>query len=184
MRATEILKHEHQLILRGLTVGRELARRLRAGEDGLGPAASKLGEFFRDFADGHHHAKEEDLLFPWMSGMGLPSDAGPVACMLQEHDLGRAYVRDILAAAKDLPEARKVVAGALDGFAILLEQHIMKEDNILFPMADRLGDGDGTLLPAYEAAQPNRELVEAAARKTIEELEAQLQIGDPATMAV
>lgn len=184
MRAIEILKQEHQVILRGLAIGRDLARRLRGGEDGLAPAVLRLGEFLRDFADRHHHAKEEDLLFPWMGAMGMPIDAGPIACMLQEHDLGRAYVRDILAAASDLPAARKVAAGALDGFAILLEQHIMKEDQILFAMADRLGDGDATLLAAYDAAQPDRELTEATARRTIEELEEQLELGSHARRSV
>lgn len=180
MRAIEILMEEHQIILRGLAVARELATRLRAREEGLEPAVTRLGSFLHDFADKHHHAKEEDLLFPWMNGMGMPVDAGPIACMLSEHVQGRAFVGKVLEGASDLATHGKAVASALDGFAMLLEAHIMKEDTILFQMAERMGDGDSTLLPAYDAAQPDRELVEAAARKTIEELESELQLGSQA----
>lgn len=184
MRAIEILKQEHQLILRGLVLARELSSRLRSGQDGLAPAVTRLAEFLRDFADRHHHGKEEDLLFPWMNQMGMPLDAGPLACMLHEHDQGRAYVRDMLRGVEALEAGRRGVATALDGFALLLEQHISKEDTILFEMAERLGDGDPTLLPAYAAAQPDRELVEANARQTIEELEAELEVGTPAAQTI
>ncbi len=45
------------------------------------------------FADQCHHGKEEDLLFPAMEAAGIPRESGPIGVMLEEHNIGRQYVR-------------------------------------------------------------------------------------------
>jgi hemerythrin-like domain-containing protein len=104
-------------------------------------AASKLIDFIRTFADGCHHAKEEDLLFVRLGERGFPTQGGPVAVMLHEHELGRAHVAAVAdgleAAAAGDEVAREAVAKHLAGYADLLRHHIFKEDNVLFPMADQ-----------------------------------------------
>jgi hemerythrin-like domain-containing protein len=99
-------------------------------------------DFFREFADHCHHAKEENLLFEKMKRRGVPVSGGPIAVMLQEHDEGR---RRLKAVAEALPKARSGDASAatsvrtnLLAYVQLLRGHIDKEDNILYPMADRL----------------------------------------------
>ena len=51
---------------------------------------------------------------------------------------------------RDVKEmTRQAVAAALTGYATLLRNHIFKEDNILYPMADRaFDDGDQAALTA------------------------------------
>ncbi len=77
-----------------------------------------------------------------MGEKGFPLQGGPVAVMLHEHELGRAHVAavadNIAAAAAGVASARTVVAERLAAYASLLRQHISKEDNILYPMADRV----------------------------------------------
>jgi hemerythrin-like domain-containing protein len=62
--------------------------------------------------------------------------------MLHEHELGRAHVAavadSIAGAAAGVAAARTVVVERLAAYASLLRQHISKEDNILYPMADRV----------------------------------------------
>jgi hemerythrin-like domain-containing protein len=92
-------------------------------------------DFFQTFADGCHHCKEENHLFPLMEARGFPRDGGPTGVMLHEHEEGRAYIR----------ATRKAVAnGAVSDFAEsargyveLLRSHIFKEDHRLFPMANQ-----------------------------------------------
>ena len=98
-------------------------------------------DFFRNFADGCHHAKEEELLFPLLEQRGIPREHGPVGCMLREHVQGRKCLAEIRAnvdAARDgsADASAAVRAAALD-YVGLLRQHIDKEDNILFQMAIR-----------------------------------------------
>jgi len=60
--------------------------------------------------------------------------------MLMEHDQGRAYVGAVAGAIDAYEDgdesAARVIAENARGYAGLLRQHIMKEDNVLFPMAD------------------------------------------------
>jgi hemerythrin-like domain-containing protein len=150
MRTTEILMSEHRVIETVLACLDKMAD--ASFDGGTVPVADARAaiEFLRTFADGCHHKKEEDRLFPAMERYGLPREAGPTAVMREEHVIGRERVAK-MAAAVDAFE--KGGAGASDTFALEtrlfvdhLREHIAKEDQVLFPMADRM------LPPAEEAA--------------------------------
>jgi len=141
MRPTDILKHEHQIILSVLDAAEREAGAIAAGEPVDAERLGKFVDFIRTFADKCHHAKEEDILFVRMGDKGFPRDGGPIGVMLHEHDLGRAHVAAIVestaAAAAGDADARSRVVENLTGYANLLRQHIYKEDNVLYPMADQ-----------------------------------------------
>ena len=147
MNPTETLKHEHKIVLFVLTGAEREARSIQAGSQVQVEDVEQMVDFFRNFVDRCHHSKEERHLFPAMNARGMPLDAGPLAVMLHEHDLGRAAVRAIAGALERVKGgdagAGAELAEALLGYVELLRNHIFKEDNVLFPMADRL-------LPAAE----------------------------------
>jgi len=142
MKPTDILRHEHELIITVLDAAEREAMAIAGG--GAADAGRLAGfvDFIRNFADHCHHAKEEDLLFVRMGEKGFPLQGGPVAVMLHEHELGRAHVAEvadnIALAAAGVTAARAVVVERLAAYASLLRQHIHKEDNILYPMADQI----------------------------------------------
>ena len=155
MRATEILIREHELILRGVAVLEAMARRANAGQEIPAGDARSMIEFIRKFADGCHHAKEEGVLFPAMIAAGVPGEGGPVGVMLAEHDQGRAAVKGMDQAVAGFGSGR----GALEAFAssafaytTLLTNHIFKENNVLFRMADQVipASRDAEMLAAYD----------------------------------
>ena len=144
MEATRCLREEHQVILRVLGCF-EIALR-EAREAGAIDLATfeKFVEFFRGFADHCHHCKEEDRLFPVLVSAGIPKEGGPIGCMLAEHEQARAFVRSI---AEQLVPAGEGDAAALqlvldqgEDYIDLLRNHIAKEDNVLFNMADGVLD--------------------------------------------
>jgi hemerythrin-like domain-containing protein len=142
MTPTETLKHEHQIILVVLDAAEREAR-LMEGEGQLrAHRVEQMVDFFRNFADRCHHAKEEKLLFVKMHERGMPLQGGPLAAMLHEHDQGRrrvSAVADALAAASnDDPASIAAVRDNLLGYVQLLRAHIAKEDGVLFPMADQI----------------------------------------------
>jgi hemerythrin-like domain-containing protein len=99
-------------------------------------------DFFRNFADGCHHSKEEQELFPTLVGHGIPEDGGPIGVMLAEHASGRRFLRGMAAAAEryakgDAGAKTPLVTNAL-GYIDLLRAHIDKENHILFAMADQV----------------------------------------------
>ena len=139
---TEILRHEHQVILLVLAAARREAESIRrAGKVDAG-RVGKMVDFFRNFADRCHHGKEETLLFVKMEQRGIPREGGPIGVMLAEHDAGRSLVRAVAAALPgaeggDRAAALSIAEGLL-AYADLLEQHIEKEDDCLYPMADNV----------------------------------------------
>lgn len=140
--ATSILRDEHDAILRMLEATEEVARQLEAGRPVPVETLTGLLEFFRLFADRCHHGKEEELLFPLLEKKGLPRQGGPVGVMLYEHDQGRALVQQMAEAAEayggGTTEAGSAWAQAALHYILLLRQHIDKENNVLFVMAEQL----------------------------------------------
>lgn len=142
MKATEELSSEHQVILRVLAAVERTVERVERGEAVRPGFFLDTADFIKGFADGCHHRKEEGVLFPAMAQQGVPVQGGPIGVMLAEHEQGRIYTRGMRQAAErwDTGEAGAAEETTLNarGYAVLLRQHIHKEDNILFPMADRV----------------------------------------------
>lgn len=140
MKPTDVLKEEHQGIKTGLRILGKIADKLSAGQTVPPEHLEQLVDFIRTFADRCHHGKEEDLLFVEMEKAGVPKEGGPIAVMLLEHDQGRGYVRAMADAipgykAGDPAAAQKFAQNAYN-YIGLLTQHIDKEDNILYVIAD------------------------------------------------
>jgi hemerythrin-like domain-containing protein len=161
MKPTEVLKHEHQIILSVIGAAEREAQRIRSGGTVDTDVIAKFVDFFRNFADKCHHAKEERLLFPKLQERGVPSEGGPIGVMLHEHTEGRNHVAAMAdaAAASDRGDAKAAaaLAGHLLAFANLLRGHIHKEDNILFAIADeRLSPADQEALSrAFDEVEKN-----------------------------
>jgi len=142
MRPTDILKNEHRVIEQVLTC---LERMTDQGErQGRIPfqAAADALKFFREFADGCHHKKEEDKLFPLLELRGLPKRGGPTDVMRSEHEQGRGLIKAMAESLKAAGEGDKAAiqqfARAARAYIQMLRAHIEKEDHCLFNMADSL----------------------------------------------
>ena len=139
---TQTLVEEHGLILRMVALLEKNAPRTAEGNylqwqfylDGI--------DFIRQYADRFHHAKEEDILFKALIDNGMPKEHSPVAAMLMEHDQGRSFVRAMESAVHEaqagLTDNYQIIADNALGYAVLLRDHISKEDDILYPLAERV----------------------------------------------
>jgi len=136
---------EHRVIERVLASLEAAAARIERGGPIRPGFFTDAADFIKGFADGCHHRKEEGALFPALEEAGVPREGGPIGVMLREHDEGRQLVRNMRGAAErlaagDSKAGAEVAANARD-YAALLRQHIMKEDRVLFPLADRVIQG-------------------------------------------
>lgn len=176
---TQRLVYEHQLILRMLDLLEHNARLTEEGSfrdyhfylDGV--------DFIRNYADRFHHAKEEDVLFEAMVKNGMPRENSPVAAMLMEHDIGRAFVKGMEEAATralngEAGQEQAIVENAR-GYLELLREHISKEDGILYPLAERVIPEemrDGIVAGYKTAEERSPEGFEAQYRSVVERWEA------------
>ena len=82
-----------------------------------------------------------------MGKKGFSAEQGPVAVMLHEHVQGRNFVKGMIegitAYRSGNDEALQTIYENMVGYANLLQNHISKENNILFRMADQaFNDGE------------------------------------------
>jgi hemerythrin-like domain-containing protein len=142
--ATADLRDEHEVILQALAVLERVADLLAADRPVSGPTVTELVGFLQTFADRCHHGKEEGQLFPAMRAKGA---GGPLAIFLDEHEEGRRYLGTL---ASNAPAAER--AAAARRYVGMLREHIERENEVLFPMADGLftAHEHAALARAYE----------------------------------
>jgi hemerythrin-like domain-containing protein len=136
-------EHEYVLLVAG-AMEAEADRIQRTGTVDTVRVAQMV-EFTRNFTDGDHHTKEEDLLFPLLEERS-PAAGGTISVLLSEHQAARACIRAIDVALRDVSGldderavvARTVIVENLRLYAFLLPLHIGKEDTVLFGLTDEL----------------------------------------------
>lgn len=140
MFSTQNLEQEHRIIERVLNSLEIAAQKLGEGKPVSPNTFNKFLDFIKNFADSCHHGKEEGNLFPVLEKFGVPKE-GPIGVMLLEHDQGRSFVKGMSDAVKKYAsgetQAKEDIVKNARGYVNLLSQHIPKEDNILYPMANR-----------------------------------------------
>ena len=164
---TNVMVQEHKLILRMVALVEKNSALAEQGQFTDWQFFLDAVDFIRSYADRFHHAKEEDTLFTALIANGMPEENSPVAAMHLAHDEGRAFVRGMeegatkaLAGEEDqvaTPLATTVagIAENARGYAALLREHIHTEDNILYPLAERVLPADvrPAMVQAYNQAE-------------------------------
>ena len=150
MKTTKLLMADHERILQALQILREITTGIENGSPMNNEDIRSLLDFFRDFADGSHHVKEEAILFPGLMQAGMSLQDAPLRVMCYEHERGRALV-----AAMDESLGRDNINDFImyaRRYQELLTAHIEKEKYVLFEIADRTltDDEDETIAGAFD----------------------------------
>ena len=111
-------------------------------------SARSLFERFQT-AMAHHLAMEEEVLFPaFEARTGMRT--GPTEVMRMEHAQMRGLLQEMAGAVANADESRYL--GLSETLNMLMQQHNLKEENMLYPMSDQvLGDERDSLIRAMEA---------------------------------
>lgn len=141
MNPTQVLMEEHRLIERVLTSLERATNRLGRGEDVYMRFFAGTAYFIKGFVDDCHHRKEEQVLFPALVSKGFSKDTGPIALLIEEHEVGRHLTQAMKQALEkymggDEKASENVVKNAME-YVKLMRQHIHKEDSKLFPVVNK-----------------------------------------------
>ena len=97
----------------------------------------------------HHLAMEEQVLFPAFETRTRNS-TGPTQVMRSEHEQMRGLMQEMASAAAGSDRDRFL--GLSETFNMLMQQHNLKEENMLYPMSDQVLAGErDELITSMEA---------------------------------
>ncbi len=141
MSATTSLRRDHDVIEKVLKALEATVSLFKEGNDIPMDVLKDTLDFVTNFIDKCHHSKEENGLFPALNERGLPKEQGPIAVMLMEHEEGRRLVKmlkDAIDRYTNDSNAKNDIIKIMENYIALLTQHIWKENNILFNLADSI----------------------------------------------
>ncbi|NTV78134.1 MAG: hemerythrin domain-containing protein [Clostridiales bacterium] len=142
MYSIQVMEEEHENIRRMLKVVRNACLLVFKGQEIDYSDFDKMIDFIKNYADIHHHGKEEKFLFAEMTDkLGRIGENLIIHGMLVEHEWGRLFVSDLkdaLARVREGDEDSKVdvIANAI-GYVNHLERHIGKENLVIYPFAEK-----------------------------------------------
>ena len=139
----DILHEEHENIRIFTKYVRQLCAQMMEGKEIEKDVLVNCVDFMKNYADIHHHGKEEEILFKVML-----DNLGPIANkmvnmgMMIEHNIGRYHVDSLDKVVKSLGEEVTVqqkldIATHALAYADLLLRHLEKENTVLYPFAVR-----------------------------------------------
>lgn len=143
MYGVELLVEEHKNILYFIDITRKECENIISGKELDVDLFRDFIDFGRNYADKHHHGKEEQILFKLMlDKLGSTAEKLIKNGMYVEHDLGRLYMADLETALNKYQDTKDDaykldIIGNMTGYGILLRRHIDKEDNIVYSYAER-----------------------------------------------
>ncbi|HOX29736.1 MAG TPA: hemerythrin domain-containing protein [Candidatus Paceibacterota bacterium] len=135
MRPIAELIQDHGPAKMALRVLEKICEKIDNGEEVNKEEADQVVYFIREFVDKCHHGKEEGQLFAVIKRNSNIRDNGLVDDLIKEHESGRGFVKNMADALK-AGDMEKFKRNSLD-YVKLLDQHIFKENTVLFPMAER-----------------------------------------------
>lgn len=141
--SVELMVKEHDDINRMNLVMRNICLGIMEGAEVPVQDFRSIIDFVRNYADKHHHGKEEKYLFPKMvERMGAIAENLVTHGMLVEHDLGRGHIRALETALneyekRETQELRLDIITEAMGYAHLLQLHTEKENSVVYPFAER-----------------------------------------------
>ena len=136
--STASLRRDHDLIEKVIKSMETTIQLLTNGKQIPESILLPVIDFTKNFTDVCHHSKEEKSLFPALEQAGLPSNMGPVAMMLMDHQRSREIGTEMEESAKKYlssGDSTKLI-NDMHLYVEHITEHLWKENNKLFMMAE------------------------------------------------
>ncbi len=143
MYSVALMVQEHENILKLLTIIENACCGILDGKELVHEDFHSMIAFARNYADKHHHGKEEQIFFQEMTDhLGALAVKLIQHGMLVEHDLGRLHIGELAKALEQHEKdpqtlfQLKILTEAM-GYVTLLRRHIDKENEIVYTYAEK-----------------------------------------------
>lgn len=143
-----VLTSEHRTITTALSLVERVGLLVLAGDTQAVRDLASLLAFLRDFLVQGHCPREEAVLFPLMKQCGMAWESGPLKLLAAEHETGRRQLQRMQSLLGELDcgeeAARDQIFLEIRSYRDQLEAHMRKEDQVIFPLLQRLLPRIGT----------------------------------------
>jgi len=136
--STTSLRRDHELIEKVIKAMESTVQLLNDDKQIPESILLPVIDFSKNFTDVCHHSKEEKSLFPALEQAGLPTNMGPIAMMLIDHQRSREIGAEMELSAKEYllsGDSTKLV-NDMQQYVEHITEHLWKENNKLFMMAE------------------------------------------------
>ena len=136
--STTSLRRDHELIEKVIKAMESTVQLLNDDKQIPESILLPVIDFSKNFTDVCHHTKEEKSLFPALEQAGLPTNMGPIAMMLIDHQRSREIGAEMEISAKEYlssGDSTKLVSD-MQQYVEHITEHLWKENNKLFMMAE------------------------------------------------
>lgn len=136
--STASLRKDHDLIDKVLKAMETTIQLLTTGKKIPQSILLPTIDFTKNFTDVCHHSKEEKSLFPALGKAGMPTQFGPIAMMLMEHEMSREISKRMEQASNHYIQTNdpEQLISTMQEYVDHIKQHLWKENNRLFMMAE------------------------------------------------
>ena len=135
------LLEDHKIILHALQVLSEISSVDLAANELEADKLYSFIEKLKFFVEEVHQGKEEAILFPGMIAKGVADHGGPIGVIVAEHIEGRGCLQSMLEALEDEADQASFLQISRK-YTNLMAEHIRKENEIVFPMVDKVFSHD------------------------------------------
>lgn len=142
MFGVEILVNEHEEIKRMASIMRAASLEVLKGNEVDTNDFHAMVDFVTNYADKHHHQKEEEILFRYMKKeLGQIANKLITHGMLVEHDLGRLHMKELREAIEayektQSEDAKLDIITNATAYTYLINRHIDKENSVVFTFGE------------------------------------------------
>jgi hemerythrin-like domain-containing protein len=131
------LEKEHDITLKMLDAANQEAATIRQTGSLNAQRILDMLDFFSNFVDKCHHAKEERFYFPAAKFYDGRTIENLTAELVNEHNYGRTLLQELTYMLdQEKTPTPTLVADRLDRYAEMIRAHIGKENQILYQQAD------------------------------------------------
>jgi len=142
MKAINLLVNEHAIIKEFLSVLSRGVKKIIDNENPPREFFERAITFSRDYADTHHHFKEEYIMFKLLAAKKQGEIDGEIDKLRKQHEKYRNYLSEVSTALtgyeNNLNEPTRLVHRNLSEYIQSLRDHIEMEEKHFYPMAQKV----------------------------------------------
>lgn len=144
MKPTEDLMFEHKAIKVILNVMSNISSSIKDKKVFYTNDVEKIVDFLSVYVDKCHRSKEEEVFYPALSLSKSPIEN--IGLIINEHSIGRGYLAEISCCVENCKIGSTFsgerIADCMANYVQLMQEHIQKEENEYFPMANKALSGE------------------------------------------